>query len=145
MRLALAIAHRQELSTDSEYLGATLPKTEAFLESRQHLARMLRARIGAEVYRSLLDAVLCCFLPGQLDACRAFYAGAGKPLGELVSVKTRRAIDTHLRNSLRVLSGLYVEIVRSELWAKGQGHDAAALEQALDAVGWAALPSDGGG
>lgn len=142
--LALRIAHEQRLSTDSEYLATCLPKTEAFLRSRQHLVRLLRARIGTEVYRSLLDAVLCCFLPDQLDACRAFYEGTGKPLMELVSAKTRRAIDAHLRNSLRVLSTIYCEIVRSELWAKGHGHDALALEQALHAVGWAALPPQRG-
>ena len=136
MSLSLALTQCHILSLDSDYLETILPKTEGFLRNRTHLLRLLRQRIGDDVYRSVMDAVLCSFLPDQKEACLAFYKGDGKRLVELVGPKARRAIDAHLRNSLRLLSKIYGEIVRDELWAKGEGHDAKALGLALEAVGW---------
>ena len=134
LALNLTLAHR--LFLESDYLETCLPKTEAFLKEHGHLVRLLRDRIGEDVFRSVMDAVICCFLPNQVEACRAFYAGKGKRLVELVSAKTLTAMDAHLLNSVRMLSGIYREIVRNELWAKGKGHDAKALDAALEAVGW---------
>lgn len=135
LSLVLSLSCRT-VALESEYLETCLPKTEAFLKGHAHLLRLLRSRIGDETYRSVLDAVLCAFLPDQADACRAFYRGEGQPLTGRVSAKALAAIDKHLLNSVRMLSLIYREIVRTEVWAKGKQHDTEALDAALNAVGW---------
>ena len=137
MSLSLALSCSiQALPLGSEYLDTVLPKTEAFLRDHAHLLRLLRNRIGGETYHSVMDAVLCAFLPDQVEPCRAFYVGEGTPLVERISRKALAAIDAHLLNSVRLLSSIYREIVRTEVWAEGKSHDAEALEAALLAVNW---------
>lgn len=126
----------RQLVLEGGVTESCLPRSEALLRENQRVLRMLRKRISDEQYHSVMDAVLCCFVPFEKPACFAYYEGKGKQLVELYSKKRIAAIDAHLFNCISTLIKAYKEIVEKELWAKGLNHSVTAFDMALEVVGW---------
>ena len=138
MRLQLTQSLSQNLDVDGGLTDSCLPEAQDVLEGEQKILMLLRHRLGNTPYRSVMDAVLCGFVPHLKPRCFAFYEDEeGEPrLDELLSEKALTALDKHLANCLRTLRTMYDDIVRQELWAKGRGHDAKAFTEALKRLGW---------
>lgn len=138
LSLGMALEQRQHLylGLEGEYLESCLPKAESFLRSNLPILRMLKKRLEGQNYRSIMDAVLVCFLPHFKQPQLDYYAGKGKLLKYSVSQKTLLAVDSHLLNSLTVLKTMYGEFLQKELWGKGKNHNAQAFDAALEASGW---------
>lgn len=98
--------------------ASCLPRSEEALRTTPILVEILEAEKKLELYRSVMDAALACFVPEARVALRLHYAGKGELLQNILPSKAIARLDERLSSILMEIGKLqpiYIQLAVSEV------------------------------